>query len=109
MPPNKQLADQLHRQWSWIVISHFPAYRRIDDGERLCKDLILLVQERANIEKEFAKQLKSWSTKWNSLIEKGNNIHIPCCVMNHRYVLCDKEHNVTITTYALIKYRIRNS
>ena len=45
--------------------------RRIDDGERLCKDLILLVQERANIEKEFAKQLKSWSSKWNSLIEKG--------------------------------------
>jgi len=45
--------------------------KRIDDGERLCKDLILLVQERANIEKEFAKQLKSWSTKWNSLIEKG--------------------------------------
>ena len=46
-------------------------FRRIDDGERLCKDLILLVQERANIEKEFAKQLKSWSSKWNSLIEKG--------------------------------------
>ena len=46
--------------------------RRIDDGDRLCKDLILLVQERANIEKEFAKQLKAWSTKWNSLIEKGN-------------------------------------
>jgi len=45
--------------------------KRIDDGERLCKDLILLVQERANIEKEFAKQLKSWSSKWNSLIEKG--------------------------------------
>jgi len=45
--------------------------KRIDDGDRLCKDLILLVQERANIEKEFAKQLKAWSTKWNSLIEKG--------------------------------------
>ena len=29
------------------------------------------MQERANIEKEFAKQLKSWSSKWNSLIEKG--------------------------------------
>ena len=47
--------------------------RRIDDGERLCKDLITLVQERANIEKEFAKQLKQWSGKWNNLIEKGNS------------------------------------
>jgi len=45
--------------------------KRIDDGERLCKDLITLVQERANIEKEFAKQLKQWSGKWNNLIEKG--------------------------------------
>ena len=54
------------------VIHINSCFRRIDDGDRLCKDLILLVQERANIEKEFAKQLKAWSTKWNSLIEKGN-------------------------------------
>ena len=45
--------------------------RRIDDGEKLCKDLIQLVQERANIEKEYAKQMKAWSTKWNNIIEKG--------------------------------------
>lgn len=45
--------------------------RRIEDGEKLCKDLILLVQERANIEKEYAKQMKTWSNKWNSIIEKG--------------------------------------
>jgi len=37
----------------------------------LCRDLILLVQERANIEKEYAKQLKTWSTKWNKVIEQG--------------------------------------
>ena len=54
-------------KWTLIEI----IYRRVDDGDRLCKDLILLVQERANIEKEFAKQLKQWSAKWNSLIEKG--------------------------------------
>ena len=46
--------------------------KRIDDGDRLCKDLILLVQERANIEKEYAKTLKQWSAKWNGLIEKGD-------------------------------------
>lgn len=45
--------------------------KRVEDGERLCKDLILLVQERANIEKEYAKQMKSWSSKWESIIQKG--------------------------------------
>jgi len=29
------------------------------------------VQERANIEKEYAKQLKQWSNKWESIIQKG--------------------------------------
>jgi len=45
--------------------------KRVEDGEKLCKDLILLVQERANIEKEYAKQLKQWSNKWESIIQKG--------------------------------------
>ena len=54
------------------LVLTYHVVRRIDDGERLCKDLIALVQERANIEKEFAKQLKQWSGKWNNLIEKGN-------------------------------------
>ena len=31
----------------------------------------LLFQERANIEKEYAKQLKQWSNKWESIIQKG--------------------------------------
>jgi len=45
--------------------------KRVEDGEKLCKDLILLVQERANIEKEYAKQLKTWSAKWENIIQKG--------------------------------------
>jgi len=45
--------------------------KRIEDGEKLCKDLITLVQERANIEKEYAKMLRSWSSKWNKHIENG--------------------------------------
>jgi len=45
--------------------------KRIEDGEKLCRDFILLVQERANIEKEYAKQLKTWSSKWSKVIEQG--------------------------------------
>lgn len=46
--------------------------KRIEDGYKLCNDLIQLMQERADIEKAYAKSLKGWAKKWNELIEKGN-------------------------------------
>lgn len=45
--------------------------KRIEDGHKLCDSLIQLVQERSEIEKNYAKALKSWSKNWNDKIEKG--------------------------------------
>lgn len=45
--------------------------KRIEDGYKLCNDLLTLVQERADIEKAYSKSLKSWAKKWNEIIEKG--------------------------------------
>ncbi|XP_025159492.1 protein kinase C and casein kinase substrate in neurons protein 1 isoform X3 [Harpegnathos saltator] len=45
--------------------------KRIEDGHKLCDSLIALVQERAEIEKTYAKALKNWSKNWNDKIEKG--------------------------------------
>lgn len=45
--------------------------KRIEDGHKLCDSLIQLVQERAEIEKNYAKALKGWSKSWNEKIEKG--------------------------------------
>ncbi|XP_071453206.1 protein kinase C and casein kinase substrate in neurons protein 1 isoform X2 [Hetaerina americana] len=45
--------------------------RRVEDGFKLCGDLEKLVQERADLEKGYAKGLRAWSKKWNDLIEKG--------------------------------------
>ncbi|XP_069679239.1 protein kinase C and casein kinase substrate in neurons protein 1 isoform X3 [Periplaneta americana] len=45
--------------------------KRIEDGYKLCNDLMTLIQERSDIEKAYAKSLKGWSKKWNDLIEKG--------------------------------------
>ena len=45
--------------------------KRIEDGNKLCTDIMALVAERAEIEKGYSKQLKTWAAKWNSAIEKG--------------------------------------
>ncbi|GIY60115.1 protein kinase C and casein kinase substrate in neurons protein 2 [Caerostris extrusa] len=45
--------------------------KRIEDSFRLCGDLILLIQERSEIEKTYAKSLRNWSKKWNEIIEKN--------------------------------------
>ncbi|XP_034247135.1 protein kinase C and casein kinase substrate in neurons protein 1 isoform X3 [Thrips palmi] len=55
----------------WEPNNYKRTTKRIEDGYKLCNELITLVQERSDIEKTYAKSLKSWSKKWNDLIEKG--------------------------------------
>ncbi|XP_065083614.1 protein kinase C and casein kinase substrate in neurons protein 1 isoform X2 [Ochlerotatus camptorhynchus] len=66
--------DQLLQAGSdsfWEPGNYKRTTKRIEDGYRLCTDLQTLIQERAEIEKGYAKNLKTWSKKWAELIEKG--------------------------------------
>lgn len=55
----------------WEPGNYKKTTKRIEDGFRLCNDLVQLIQERCDIEKSYSKNLSSWSKRWNESISKG--------------------------------------
>ncbi len=55
----------------WEIGQFKRTVKRIDDGAKLCQDLMALIKERGEIEAAYAKQLHVWAKKWQEQIDKG--------------------------------------
>ena len=56
----------------WEIGNYRRVVKRIEDGQRLCNDLIKMAQEKSEIESKYAKSLQNWSRKWEELVTNGH-------------------------------------
>ena len=55
----------------WDLGNYKKVVKRIDDGARLCGDMVKMAQERAEIEAKYARHLQTWAKKWEDIVSKG--------------------------------------
>jgi len=55
----------------WEVDGYRRTVKRVEDGSVQCAELMKMTQERADIERDYAKRLKLWTKKWNDNFDRG--------------------------------------
>jgi len=63
----------------WEIDGFKRTVRRTEDGMQQCGELMKMMHERAEIEKDYAKRLRVWCKKWADNAEKGAIICTNTC------------------------------
>lgn len=68
--------------------------KRITDGNQLCNDFVEMVQDRCEVEANYAAAMKGWVKKWGKHIDKGK--HPSLCSSNFRTSLSEVSATVSL-------------
>ncbi|CAH8447596.1 unnamed protein product [Schistosoma turkestanicum] len=55
----------------WECREYHRTVKRVDAANKLCNELCLMIQERAELEKAYSSNLKKWSSRWLSFLDSG--------------------------------------
>eukprot|EP00050_Salpingoeca_kvevrii_P000973 m.159572 g.159572 ORF g.159572 m.159572 type:complete len:572 (-) comp10265_c0_seq2:99-1814(-) len=54
----------------WDIGNYKPVIKRISGGAKLCDELVKMMNERATLEKQYAKSLTAWADRWHDKLDK---------------------------------------
>lgn len=92
----------------WELGQYKRTVRRCEDGYKVCNDLVQMISDRADIEKAYAKSLKSWSKKWNDYLNKGSEYGTMKASWTAALNEADKVAEIHNTTHNVLHEELNN-
>uniref|UniRef100_A0A803K5F7 Uncharacterized protein mgc147475 n=1 Tax=Xenopus tropicalis TaxID=8364 RepID=A0A803K5F7_XENTR len=64
-------ADENTTDSFWMPNNYGSTVKRMEDGYRLCDEIVACFQDRAKIERQYALQMEEWTRKWKPLVDSS--------------------------------------